>query len=127
MKYGSRPLFLFLTRLSIHTFRLGALACLFAALSAHAGTKFWTGAVNGNFSNSGNWVGGTPVAGDDLIFQNTATQLLVTNDFSPNRAFNSLFFQGTSYFLRGNPFLATNGITSNNTEGETPTDDKRDA
>src|SRR2546428_4199687 len=86
-------------------------------MPTHGGTKFWSGAVNGNFSNSGNWVGGTPVAGDDLIFQNTATQLLVTNDFSPNRAFNSLFFQGTNYFLRGNPILVTNGITSDNTQG----------
>src|SRR6058998_1242974 len=117
MKYQSRPILLFLTHLSIHAFRLGALACVFMTFVAHGGTKFWTGAVNGNFSNSGNWVGGTPVAGDDLIFQNTATQLLVTNDFSPNRAFNSLFFQGTNYFVRGNPILVTNGITSDNTQG----------
>jgi hypothetical protein len=54
--------------------------------AAQAGVKFWTGTVNDNFSNGGNWIGGTPVTGDDLIFQTTATQLLVTNDFSPNRA-----------------------------------------
>ena len=117
MKYGSRPFGLFFASLTMRTFRLVIFACLSTAFAAHAGTKFWTGAVNGNFSNSGNWVGGTPVAGDDLIFQTTATQLVVTNDFSPNRAFNSLFFQGTNYFVRGNPILVTNGITSDNTQG----------
>src|SRR5438445_1449845 len=86
------------------------------ARPTQAGTKIWTGAANGNFNNNGNWTGGTPVAGDDLFFPNTATQLLVTNDFSPNRAFNSLFFQGTNYFVRGNPILVTNGITSDNTQ-----------
>src|SRR5438093_2307085 len=117
MKYGSRPLCLFFTRVITRTFPLGALVLLLTSFVAHGGTKLWNGTVNGNFNNSGNWVGGTPVAGDDLIFQNTATQLLVTNDFSPNRAFNSLFFQGTNYFVRGNPILVTNGITSDNTQG----------
>jgi len=84
---------------------------------ARAGVKLWTGAVNGNFNNAGNWSGGTPVAGDDLIFQTTAVRFVVTNDFSPNRAFNSLFFQGTNYFVRGNPILVTNGISSNNSFG----------
>ena len=101
-------------------------AALFATLlvftwvllsSARAGNKFWTGAGNGNFNNAGNWSGGTPVAGDDLIFQTTATRFVVTNDFSPNRAFNSLFFQGTNYFVRGNQILVTNGISSNNSGG----------
>src|SRR5437016_6054694 len=117
MKYGSRLICLLLTRLGAHTLKLGVFGCLLTTFVANGGQKFWTGAVNGNFSNSGNWVGGTPVAGDDLIFQTTATQLLVTNDFSPNRAFNSLFFQGTNYFVRGNPILVTNGITSDNVQG----------
>src|SRR5437773_5710554 len=117
MKYGSSSFCPFFARFTMLTFQLGALAWLSTAFAVHGGTKLWSGAVNGNFSNGGNWVGGTPVAGDDLIFQNTATQLLVTNDFSPNRAFNSLFFQGTNYFVRGNPILVTNGITSNNTQG----------
>jgi hypothetical protein len=84
---------------------------------AHAGNKFWTGAANGNFNNAGNWTGGTPVAGDDLVFQSGVTRLLVTNDFSPNRAFNSLFFQGSNYVVRGNAILVTNGIGSNNSIG----------
>src|SRR5947208_3401508 len=78
-------------------------------------SRFWTGSVNGNFNTGPNWVGGAaPVAGDDLIFQpnNLVSRTFVTNDFSPNRAFGSVTFQGSNYFLRGNPILLTNGINS---------------
>ncbi len=86
--------------------------------SAEAASRFWDGSANGNFSTAVNWVGGVaPVAGDDLVFQTGITQLLVTNDFSPNRAFNSILFQGSNYFVRGNPILITNGITSLNPVG----------
>jgi autotransporter-associated beta strand protein len=87
-------------------------------LSTHGASKFWTGAVNGNFATAGNWVGNVaPVAGDDLVFQTGVTRLLVTNNFSPNRAFNSLLFQGSNYFVRGNAILVTNGISSINPVG----------
>jgi autotransporter-associated beta strand protein len=89
--------------------------------SAHGAVKTWTGSAgagNGNFNVSGNWFpSGAPAAGDDLIFQTGVTQLLVTNDFSPNRAFNSLLFQGSNYFVRGNAILVTNGINSSNPVG----------
>src|SRR6266478_2320656 len=74
----------------------------------------------GSFIFAANWTpSGVPAAGDDLVFQpnNLVTQLLVTNDFSPNRAFSSLTFQGSNYFVRGNPILVTNGITVVNTVG----------
>src|SRR5437867_1812741 len=86
--------------------------------SAKGASRFWTGGANGNFNNVGNWLGGVaPVAGDDLVFQAGVTQLLVTNNFSPNRAFSSLLFQGSNYFVRGNPILVTNGINSINPVG----------
>ena len=88
--------------------------------SAHGAVKTWTGGGvgNGNFNVSGNWFpSGAPAAGDDLVFQAGVTQLLVTNDFSPNRAFNSLLFQGSNYFVRGNAILITNGINSINPVG----------
>ena len=62
-------------------------------LSAHGALKLWTGSSSGNFNNFNNWLPvGVPAAGDDLVFQpnNLVARLLVTNDFSPNRAFNSL-------------------------------------
>jgi len=83
-----------------------------------AASRFWDGSANGNFSTAGNWVGGVaPVAGDDLVFQAGVTRLLVTNDFAPNRAFNSVLFQGSNYFVRGNAILITNGISSINPVG----------
>jgi autotransporter-associated beta strand protein len=86
--------------------------------STHGASRFWDGSANGNFSTAANWVGGVaPVAGDDLVFQTGVTQLLVTNNFSPNRAWNSILFQGSNYFVRGNAILVTNGISSINPVG----------
>src|SRR5262245_11365823 len=82
---------------------------------AQGALRLWDGNANGNFNAPGNWVGNVvPVAGDDLVFQpnNLVTQFLVTNNFSPNRAFNSITFQGSNYFVRGNALLVTNGITA---------------
>jgi autotransporter-associated beta strand protein len=88
--------------------------------NAPAASKLWGGSANGNFSTPGNWVGSIgPVAGDDLVFQsnNLVTRFLVTNDLSPNRAFNSITIQGSNYIIRGNAILLTNGITTVNTSG----------
>lgn len=85
---------------------------------SHAASKFWTGGVSGNFNASGNWSpSGAPAAGDDLIFQPGVTRLLVTNDFSPNRAFNTITFQASNYFVRGSALLITNGILAINSVG----------
>src|SRR6266403_3836565 len=100
---------------------LAGIVLFFAALlppSARSASRFWDGSASGNWSAGANWVGGVaPVAGDDLVFQAGVTQLLVTNDFSPNRAFNSILFQGSNYFVRGNILLVTNGINSINPVG----------
>jgi autotransporter-associated beta strand protein len=97
------------------------LALLFGGASfqeACAASRFWDGSANGNFSTAANWVGSVaPVAGDDLVFQTGVTRLLVTNDFAPNRAFNSVLFQGSNYIVRGNAILVTNGINSINPVG----------
>src|SRR5262249_23013107 len=96
------------------------LALALAAPSAQGASKFWTGNVNGNMSAGGNWVGNVaPAAGDDLVFQvnSLVGLLLVTNNFSPNRAFNTILFQGSNYFVRGNTLLVTNGISSINSVG----------
>jgi autotransporter-associated beta strand protein len=97
---------------------LSLLVALFATSSGLAASKFWDGSSDGNFATAANWVGGVaPVAGDDLVFQTGVTRLLVTNNFSPNRAFNSILFQGSNYFVRGNPILVTNGVNSINPSG----------
>jgi fibronectin-binding autotransporter adhesin len=107
------------TRRLIATFFITVSMVLLFPLECGAAPRLWNGNVNGNFNNAGNWVGGAvPQPGDDLIFQPPpVTRLLVTNDFSPNRAFNSITFQGSNYFVRGNPILLTNGMTSDNAVG----------
>src|SRR5262245_40877792 len=84
-----------------------------------AAVKTWDGSASGLWNNGANWSGSTvPAAGDDLIFPASVTRLLVTNDFSPNRAFSSItFIGGSNYFLRGNALLLTNGISSDNPVG----------
>src|SRR5262245_31599790 len=90
--------------------------CLFisavlAGFHVAAATKTWDGSSSGNWATAANWSGDTlPVAGDDLVFPGGVTRLMMTNNFSPNRAFNSLTFLGTNYFLRGSPIILTNGI-----------------
>lgn len=91
--------------------------------AAHSATKFWTGTSSGNFNVAGNWTpSGAPAAGDDLVFQTGVTRLLVTNDFSPNRAFSTVTFQGSNYFVRGNALLLTNGISAINPVGRNTID-----
>jgi autotransporter-associated beta strand protein len=97
---------------------LAVLVLLGSQLESFAAVRFWDGSANGNFSTGANWVGdAAPVAGDDLVFQAGVTRLLVTNDFSPNRAFNTVLFQGSNYFVRGSALLVTNGISSINPVG----------
>jgi fibronectin-binding autotransporter adhesin len=98
---------------------LAALLICAAAFPAslHAGAKTWTGAVSDSFNNSGNWSDGTPVAGDDLVFPASATRFAATNDFSPNREFRSLMFQGSTYVIGGNTIQLTAGISSTNNSG----------
>src|SRR5689334_20487829 len=78
-------------------------SCLLgAALCASAATKTWDGSSSGNWATAANWSGGVaPIAGDDLVFPSGVSRLLTTNNFSPNRAFNSIALLGSNYFLHG--------------------------
>ncbi len=71
----------------------------------------WTGAVNGNWSNGGNWSGGTaPNAGDNLIFPSGASNLSNTNDLPQNTIFNSITLSGSGYTLGGNDIVLGPGL-----------------
>src|SRR5262245_17680281 len=108
----------FMSASFLHVVSLVLATWFYSNSYALAASRFWDGSGNGNFSTGANWVGGVaPIAGDDLVFQAGVTRLLVTNDFSPNRGFNSILFQGSNYFIRGNALLITNGITSINSVG----------
>jgi len=100
------------------SFRLELVVLLAAALTTSNGsaaTKTWDGSSSGDWATGANWSGNTaPAAGDDLVFPTGVTQLLMTNNFSPNRAFNSVTILGANYVIRGNPLVLTNGIRCGN-------------
>src|SRR4051812_30575178 len=84
-----------------------ALLALFLALASNvpAASRFWDGSVDGKFSTAANWVSNlVPTNGDEIVFQanSLVARFVVTNDFTPNRAFTSILFQGSNYFVRGN-------------------------
>ncbi|HEY7193209.1 MAG TPA: autotransporter-associated beta strand repeat-containing protein, partial [Gemmatimonadales bacterium] len=72
---------------------------------ARATTATWTGAVNNQWTNGGNWIGlgGTPlVGGEDLIFPGGAANLSNTNGLAAATTFNSITITGSGYTLAGN-------------------------
>src|SRR4051812_12641087 len=101
------------------------LACLLALLnfSASAATKTWDGSSSGNWNANANWSGSlVPNAGDDLVFPAGATRLDITNNFSPNRAFNSITILGSNYVIRGSALIITNGLRMGTPGAPTQTD-----
>src|SRR5262249_1715326 len=70
--------------------------------------RTWTGAVNGLWSEAGNWIGGVPQAGDPLIFPGGgAANRNMTNDLALGTAFASLVFFDVGYELGGNGLTLT--------------------
>lgn len=72
-------------------------------LSAAAASHTWSGAVNGYFSNAGNWSsGGVPTLAETntLTFPAGATRFTVTNDIGALKV-SAMTFSGSNYVLRG--------------------------
>jgi fibronectin-binding autotransporter adhesin len=83
----------------------------FSGAELIAATKTWDGSSSGNWATGANWSGGTaPNSGDDLVFPTGVAQLLTTNNFSPNRAFQSITMLAPNYLIRGSTVILTNGI-----------------
>lgn len=75
---------------------------------ATAASHTWSGAVNGYFSNAGNWsAGGVPTLAETntITFPSSATRFTVTNDIGALKFF-SITFSGTNYIVRGASTLA---------------------
>lgn len=89
-------------KITLATFALGLCALIPPAL--HAASHTWSGAVNGLWSNAGNWSsGGVPVLGESslsLTFPVSATRTVMTNDIGALTV-NAMNFQGSNYVLRG--------------------------
>ena len=84
-------------------------------LTATSVPKIWTGAVNGLWSEPGNWTGGVPGAGDVLQFPVSASSKSMTNDLFAGTVFNRIEWYGTGYTIIGNAFGLTNGISNSGT------------
>lgn len=80
------------------------LALLALTLSLHAGPHTWSGAVNGNWSNAGNWsAGGVPTIGEaslTMTFPGSATRTVMTNNIGALTV-TSMSFSGSNYIVRG--------------------------
>jgi len=104
MKHRLRPLL------------LAAFALLLVAIPGRssAATRTWTGSNSVLWSDAGNWSGGAPQAGDDLVFPDAASIKSNTNDIAAGTSFNSITFTGFDYTLSGNAIaLGAGGITFN--------------
>lgn len=87
------------------------------AVSAAEDTCTWTGAVNGNWSNGGNWSGcdngGVPQTGDNLIFPSSASNKATTNDLSITIDYLEIAPGATGYTISGNTVSAGGNIEIN--------------
>ncbi len=105
---------LFLSALILSVSSLVALA----APHAFAVTKTWTGGGgDANMMTAGNWSGGAPSAGDDLVFPVDITNRTVNNDFAAATSFNSITFSGAAstasdYTFTGNSMTLVAGINN---------------
>ena len=94
---------------------------------AHAAvdTCTWTGAIDGTFSNGGNWTGcdnsAVPENGDSLVFDVSASANAPTNDMS-SMSFANITFSGTGttpITVSGNAFTITGDVTDSSNQDNT--------
>jgi len=94
---------------------------ILAVPHAFAISKTWTGGGGDtNMDTAGNWTGGAPSAGDDLIFPANITNKTVVNNYTAGTSFNSITFSGTAtqasnYALSGNALTVVAGVTNSMT------------
>lgn len=78
-----------------------------------AATCNWTGAVNGNWSNAGNWSCGSVSQGDTLVFPASATTKTVVNDLAANFDIQYLIIEAEDYTFSGNVIDLTDSMNFN--------------
>ncbi|MCA9226941.1 MAG: autotransporter-associated beta strand repeat-containing protein, partial [Planctomycetales bacterium] len=82
-------------------------------------SRVWDGGgTDNNWSTAANWQGDVaPLAGDDLIFPDSAAHKTNFNDLAAGTRFNTLQFTGSGYAITGNPIQLQGGITASNVVG----------
>ncbi|MGP0066485.1 MAG: Ig-like domain repeat protein [Isosphaeraceae bacterium] len=87
-------------------------------LTPSTGSATWTGAVDSDWSNPGNWSGDTaPLPGYDLIFPANVTTLNAVNDFPSGTSFNSITIEAPDYNLSGNGVVIASSLGTTYTSG----------
>jgi hypothetical protein len=98
---------------SFAVFIVSTVLLLTPKVQAAADTCTWTGAVNSNWSDGGNWSGcdnaGVPESGDTLVFPEAASNKSTNNDFI-GAAFKAIQIPGSGYTLSGGS-ITMNGTT----------------
>ena len=90
---------------------VSALSLISARPASASTVREWKGAgADGNWTNPANWVGGAPVAGDQLVFGETGARRTNINNFPVDTSFDSIIFHGTGYNLTGNRVRLTDGL-----------------
>ncbi len=73
------------------------------SLTCVSAPRVWNGAVNGLWSEPGNWTpSGVPVAGEDLRFPADAANRVMTNDLPPGIAISRVDVTSPGYAFNGN-------------------------
>jgi len=101
----------------LNRLRVAALfVCLLISASLFATPREWTGAVNANWSEPGNWSpAGPPVPGEALIFPFGRPNRNMINDLPAGMSFGPLTFNDAAYTVSGNLMTLTGevfGLTS---------------
>lgn len=97
----------------------GLLLGLAFTISSPAATLTWTGATNGNWSES-NWSGGTPVSsGADTLIFSGSNNLSTSNDLTNYTAEAITFSTAGAFTLAGNSITLAGNITNSSTNLQT--------
>lgn len=98
-------------------FAAGIISC--TATDASAAVLTWTGAVNGFWSEPGNWSAGVaPQNGDSLTFPPSPAGLNSTNDMV-SQHIHSISLSGGGYTLAGNNVLIDSDLTDSHSSNST--------
>ncbi len=110
------PLHRALPRFRVSAFHVTLLLLALATSLAMAANKTWSGAGNGKWNSSNNWVASVvPVANDSLFFAGTVRLTSNDNNYSNNTAFSGITFNsGAGAFTLGGNSISLNGSITNN-------------
>jgi len=111
------------SRTDVSKNQLGAVIsfALLLACIGSAETRTWSGAGTADaWSDSANWGGTAPVAGDSLVFSGTGTRCTNVNDLALDASFTGITFANgsRSYLFTGNRITLGGSVTNNSSKDQ---------